>query len=61
MGCRFIREADKLEAAPALRKLADGIKIRHYVSYHRCRYIVIKEISEKGRSNALESSPREIT
>lgn len=58
MGCRSIRKADNLEAEPTLRKLTDGITIRHYKNYCRPRYIVINAISEKSSCNATEIPPQ---
>jgi len=48
LGCRLIREVDTLKAVPALRKLADAIKIRHYFNHHHPRYVVMKALSGKG-------------
>lgn len=50
-----IYKESKLEADPAFRKLTGGIKA--YINYYRPRYIMIKVISEKSRTNAVEMSP----
>lgn len=50
-----IYKGSKLEADPAFRKLTGGIKA--YINYYRPRYIMIKVISEKSRSNAMEMPP----
>lgn len=60
MGCRFIREADTLEAAPAFRKLAEGTERRHCIGYRHPRYMVIKAVTEKRRANATEVPHREV-